>query len=158
MFESPRVRAVGIALLLVVLFGLFVWMGTTEPYPDYPDTEDLAEDYEAHVGEYAEADGTVVATDPVVIEDDHPSNGTVEFVVRDVDESVEPGQEFEVFGVVEPDHTIRAEETVVRDQWEFTYMYAVSILAAVWVFTRFVRQWRFDRDAYGFVPRGDRDG
>lgn len=159
--RSPPTQALAIALLLCVLIGLFVWAGAMEPDPErnhHPGTADLAENYDAYVGEYAELNGEVVETDPVVIEAEYGPDQTVGFVVEGIEEPVEPDQRLTVYGLVKPDHTIQAEETVVRDAWERTYMYAVSAFAAAWVFARFVRGWRFDRGTMSFRPRGDHDG
>ncbi|MFP9191265.1 hypothetical protein ACLI4Q_06330 [Natrialbaceae archaeon A-CW1-1] len=65
--------------------------------------------------------------------------------------------------------TLEAHDGVVRDQWETTYMYAVSILAALWVLARGLRHWRPDSRRLFFVPaspdgidptqtRGETDG
>lgn len=48
-------------------------------------------------------------------------------------------------------HDTRGDEPV---SWEVTYMYAVSVLAAVWVVGRALVHWRLDRRGLALVPRG----
>lgn len=162
MLDTPARRVAALAILLVVLAGLFVSFGALDPAPDrhaYPDEDDLAADYDAHVGGPASLGGTVVATDPVTIEVGH-DRGTDRYTVRGAPD-VEEGQYLRAFGTVEPERTLAARETVVRDGWEAVYMWAVSVLAALWVLGRAVRHWRVDSDRIGFRPRlrgGDHDG
>lgn len=162
MFDTPGERAIAISLLLIALVGLFVWYGSLDPDPalnEYPGADELGADDDAFVGQQASLGGTVVATEPVVIEVSH-DYGTDRYTVRNAP-PVEEDQELRVFATVEPDNTLVAHETIVRDQWERTYMWAVSILAALWVFGRTLRHWRPDPERLAFRPRhhgDDRDG
>ncbi|MHC3439802.1 hypothetical protein ACYJ1Y_17350 [Natrialbaceae archaeon A-gly3] len=84
-----------------------------------------------------------------------------EYTLTDAPDA-EVDQEVLLFGTIEPsesaDASLEADDAIVRDSWETTYMYAVSIVAALWVVVRAVRHWRFDADSFGVVPRGDGDG
>ncbi|RQG89231.1 hypothetical protein EA462_12770 [Natrarchaeobius halalkaliphilus] len=42
-----------------------------------------------------------------------------------------------------------------REPWERYYMYGISGVAGIWVASRFVLGWRFDRERVAFVPRSD---
>lgn len=155
MLESPLARAVAIALCLCALIGLFVWFGALEPAPDhhrYAGGDEVVADADRYVGQPVELSGHVVATDPVRIEVDSDYEST-ELVVRDAP-AVEDGQYLSVYGTLTDAETVEAEGTVARESWEFTYMYAVSAIAALWVLARAVRQWRFD-PTRGIVPRDE---
>ena len=151
MLESPTVRALSILLLLGGLVGLFVVHGTLEPAPDqhaYPGTDDLVADPDVHVGEQVEVGGTVVETAPVVLQ---LENGD-EYVV-DGAPPAEVGQQLSVFATVSADGRLEAHDGVAREPWETTYMYAVSIVAALWVLARGLRHWRVDGRDLVVVPR-----
>ena len=149
---TPRSRLLAIGCCLLILGGLFVWMGMAEPNPDrhnYPDDTHLTEDYDAYVGQQATVHGIVVETDPLVIETGESIRLTI------VDSEAEPteGEHLTAFGTVEPDQTIDAESSFTREPWEMAYMYGVSLLAGLWVLVRFVRRWRFSTTEWAFVPR-----
>ncbi len=159
--DRPRHRLLALAVLLGLLSGSLVAAGTLAPDPTanhYPDEQDLGREYAAYQGEKVELDGTVVETDPVVIEADYAPDRTVALTIRSVDEPVAVGQRLGVFGIARPDHTIEARETVVVSRWETYYAWVVSLLAGLWVLARFVHGWRFDRSTVSFEPRGTRDG
>ncbi|MWV40022.1 hypothetical protein [Natrialba sp. INN-245] len=148
----PSVRLAAIVLLLGVSLGLFVGYGTLEPVPEhnvYPDEDDLAEDADAYVDQRVELGGTAVDTDPVVIETSHADRYIV-----DEAPPADVGQQLRVFATLETDGTLEAHETLVRESWEPTYMYAISIVAALWVLGRAIAHWRVDTDDWGVVPRG----
>lgn len=163
--EQPAVRLFAIAILLVAFGGLFIFYGALEPDPehnDHPGNDDLEADPSTHIGEQVELSGTVVDTEPLVLEVEH-ADGTTEYVLENAPDA-EVGQEVRLFGTIEPstsesaDARLEVNDAIVRDSWETTYMYAVSIVAALWVVVRAVRHWRFDAGSFGFVPRGDGDG
>lgn len=149
-------RALAVLVLLLVLAVLFVGHGATGYDPErnhYPDEEQLVEDYDAYVGERVDLSGEVVNEDPVVIDAGTPAGDSFELRIENVDEPVSEGERLSVFGTVEPDRTIEAERTLVREPWEITYMYGISLLAGLWVLARFVREWRISTDEWAFVPR-----
>ncbi len=155
-------RFIAISVLLVALFGMFVFYGAAEPAPehnDYPGEDDLATNYEQYVDQQVELGGTVVETEPMTIAIETDS-GTDEYVVQNVPDA-DHNQELRLFATVHPDNTLEAQNTIVRDSWERTYMYAISVLAALWVVARAHRHWRFDIQEWAFVPRtqdGEHDG
>lgn len=161
MIDRPRSRLLILTALLCVLFGLLVGAGTLAPDSSmnhYPDRHDLGGSYDAYQGDLVEVSGTVVSTDPVVIESRYGAGGVVLLTVEDVDGPVEAGQELRAFGTAQPDRTIEAHETVVVSPWETYYAWVVSFVAGVWVLARFLRGWRFDRSALSFEPVEARDG
>lgn len=154
--RSHRILAIGI--ILVVIAGLCVAYGGLGPNPDmgsYPDTGHLAEDYDAYLGEQAEVGGTVIETDPVVIEAD--AKGTTVTFVLEGAPSVERGQHVSVFATVHPDH-LEVHDAVVRDAWERLYMYAVSLVGLLLAIGYGVRTWQIDWRQLQLRPSGDIDG
>lgn len=152
--DTPRSRWTAIALCLFALVTLCMLMGVVSPAPEqhyYPDDQDLAADYDSHAGQYATVSGTVVATDPVVIE----TGDGIELTIQNAERLVTDSHQLRAFGVVQPDHTIAADATLTREPWETTYMYVVSALAGLWVLTRLIRGWYFSTAEWAFVPRHD---
>ena len=147
-----------IAVLLVVLFGLLVSAGTILPDPaihNYPHTDHVYGNTEMYIGEQVELRGPAVETEPLVIRIGRTGG---HITITGADQEVEPGQLVSAFGVLTDGSTLEAERVMVREPWEATYMYVVSILAAMWVAGRIVRHWRFDFGTFAFVPRSDADG
>ncbi|MFB6202613.1 MAG: hypothetical protein ABEI98_11470 [Halorhabdus sp.] len=148
-------RALGVIVLVGLLFGLFVWAGTTSPNPAanrYPGTTALLEDYDAYVGERVQVGGTVMRTDPVVIA---ISNGVAsrELTVRNAGQSVEVGDQLVVFGTVRAGNTVVVAESRAREPWEAQYMYAVSFLGGLWVLGRLVNGWTINTNRWTVEPR-----
>lgn len=157
MVDRPRtLRFALLVVALCALVGLFVWFATVEPDPErnhYPDGDDLGGEYDAHVGDRVAVGGTIVASDPAVLEVDH-AHGTSRYELRNPP-AVEEGQYVRVYATARPDYELVVDDAVVIDGWERQYMYGISILAALWVAARTARQWRFDANRLGFVPRTD---
>jgi hypothetical protein len=152
--RSPLARGLVVVALLAGLVGLGVWYGSLPPDPavgDYPRSDHLAGEYDAHVGERVEVAGTVVATDPVVVETTSPG-GTLRLRVTGLDRRVREGDALWVYAVVEPDRTVRVVDAVVVAPWRVDYMRGVSLLAGLWVLGRLLRDWRVDTSAWGLAP------
>lgn len=152
-------RLLALALLGSVLVVLLMAAGTLTPASElhhYPNADDLSQDYAAYQGERVEVAGTIIRTDPVVIEvEDADRRPTL--TVTNVKEPVAVGQELRVFGTVQSNGTIAAHETVIVSPWETYYMWTVSFVAGVWVLARCLRGWRFERSTLSFAPREERD-
>lgn len=148
-------RLVALGVCGVFLVGLFVLGGMgypapTSPGPDLADEDVVPGD---HAGEHVETGGDVIATDPVVIE---VGNGdTSQPLPIENAPEVEKGQDVVVDGTLTGDGTLEAnpERAVVREPWETTYMYLVSLLGALIVAVRLVDGWRFNPRRITFVPR-----
>jgi hypothetical protein len=148
-------RLLLVCVLLLVLSGTFVAYGALGPAPTrdvFPDSRDLARDYDRHLGERASVGGTVVATDPVVIAAGDGRGGTIELTVVETRRRPALGDDFRVYGTVRPDRTLVARRSVVVPPSGGTYAYVVSALAGLWVLGRVVQYWRLDPDA-GLVRR-----
>ena len=149
---SPRSRRLlGLGVLVGLLGGCVVGFGSVTPTPvvgDYPDEASLAVNPDGYVGEYVQVTGTVVRTDPVVIEEtysvwvgDRYRHGTVRLRIAGLDRSVRPGQSLQVYGTVRPDGSVQARTSVYVPAKNQLYMYVVSALAGLWVLLRLVRGW-----------------
>ena len=159
--HDHTLRLIIIVILLGVLFSLFVLFGTVSYDPamnNFPGNDEIGPDPEAYTGKEVEAGGTVVATDPIIIEIEYGIDQSKEITLMNVDTSVSEGQRVSAFGTLTTDGTLDTERVLTSYPWEIWYMYAVSIIAALWVAARIVTQWKFDRDQLAFVPRGDTDG
>lgn len=151
---------IGRVLIAIVLcgclVGLLVGYGSIgdEPIGDRLPTEDeFAPEPEAYVGERVAVVGTIVETDPVVMEVTYGDDQTAEFVLEGyVDDPSMDSREL-VTGTLVDESTVAVVGSETREPWESYYMYAVSAVAVCWVVVRFVRGWRFDRDQFAFVPR-----
>jgi len=161
--STIRGRLAAAVLLVGVLVGLFLWAGTITPAADdrsFPDGDEVGPTPEAYVGERVSLSGTVVATDPAVVEVEYGVDGTRTVTVTGVGATVDRGDSLRAFGTLTDGSTLSADRTVVREPWELRYMYGVSFLAGLWVLGRTLRRWRVDADRLAFVPRAsteDRD-
>jgi hypothetical protein len=145
MVTATRYRALAVLGLLVPLGGLAVWYGSLGPAPEhgaYPDADDLASEYAHYHGGHATVGGRVVATNPVVIRTD--TDPPLRITVTDLGITVTEGEDLRVYGVVHPDHTVRAHNAVAVPQSGHWYAWSVSFLAGLWVLVRLFRYWRLD--------------
>lgn len=161
---APGLRRAGaIVVLLGVLVVLMIGYGLVTPEPalgSYPSTGDIVVDYGQHVGDRVEVKGTVIRTDPAIIEDEYDiwvgdryQTGTVRIRITGLERSVRPGQELWVFGVAQPDGNVEAINSVVVPAGARLYTYAISALAGVWVLYRLLRGWSFNRTTLALTPR-----
>jgi hypothetical protein len=159
-------RALLVCLLLVVLFGTFVAYGSLGPAPDrnvYPDTRDLADDYDRYVGDRVVVSGEVVSTDPLVVAATDGRGGEVKYRIVQTSKRPAVGEDLRVFGVARDGGVIAARDGFVVDDGGSVYAYGASALAGGWVLGRLVRRWRLDpeaglvrRDRPLWVPLGNR--
>ena len=144
------------ALLAVVLADLLVWAGTLSPADSprgVPDEDEVGPNRDAYVGERVTLSGTVVGTDPLVVDIEYGTGESFRATLADADQSVSEGDQVSAFGTLESPSTLVAERVVVREPWELWYMYGVSFLGGLWVLVRTLRRWRFDAEQLAFVPR-----
>ena len=157
-------RLLALGLLVGALCGLFVWYGTVTYNPalnDYPTEDDIAPTPESYVDDRVTLGGEVVATDPVVAELDTEDGtwlvtleGADGALVRDGE--LAPGKEIRAHGTLTDANTLATDRAYTREPWEWTYMYAISIVGAVWMLGRAVTGWRIDPDQLTVVPREQR--
>jgi hypothetical protein len=137
-----------VVVLLGCLCGSFVAYGALDPLPSrniYPGNEELDEKYDEYTGGRVTLSGTVVATDPLVLEVRDGDGGTTTFTVL-ADRRPTIGTQLNVLGRARPDGRIRAVQTFTVDSDGFVYTYVSSALAGVWVLVRLLRRWRLRRD------------
>ena len=158
---TPRGRRLlVVGLLIGVLGGLSVWHGTLAPNAAdgrYPGPDDIATDGDAVVGERVTVWGTVVATNPVVIETE-PQGQPVRFTLTG--ESVADaavGTEIGAHGTLQSAETVAVERALIQEPWELQYLYLISFGAGLWVLGRFLRGWSLDVSTLSFQPRSSDD-
>jgi hypothetical protein len=161
---SPWRRAAAAVVLLAAVGGLCVHYDATEERRwASPTDEELAADYDAHVGERAFVFGTVERVDRdagtarVSVEHD---DGAFELTLRGFDRDVEPGGTVQAYGTLEAERTMTVSESVVvnQDGGAALYKYAVSAVGALGILALFFRRLRVDTATLSFVPRDGGDG
>lgn len=156
--SNNHLRLLAIIFLLAAIAAMFVWAGTITPNPamnNYPGDDEVGPHPDGYVAQQVELSGTVVATDPVVVEIHYGLDGTREITIADLEEPVAEGQHLTAFGPLTDSDTLAVETAFVRSPWEAWFMYAASFLGGLWVLGRVRTQWRLDRDRLAFVPHGD---
>jgi hypothetical protein len=148
-------RMIALGGCVVLLVGLFVLAGAGYPTPPSPgpDLADPDVGPSDLAGDHVETGGMVTDTDPVIIEIDGDT-ATQTLPIENAPD-VDVGQEMIVDGTITADGTLRAnrDRAVVREPWETTYMYAISILGALFVALRIADGWQFNLKPISFSPR-----
>lgn len=163
MLESRRGRLGGVILLLAVLAGLclgFAAQTTVQTQAPLPDADHLGYDAGRYVGEPVEVSGVVINTDPVVIgseynyyADGERHGGFFTLTVRNLGRPVAEGELIQVYGVLESESAMTAENVVVVPARNFLYMYLVSFVAGLWVLGRLLAHWRLDLASFAITKR-----
>lgn len=158
---TPRGRRLlAVALLIGLLFGLSVWHGSLKPNATdgrFPGPEAIATDGDALVGDRVTVWGTVVATDPVVIEAE-PRGQLARFTLTGepvADASI--GTELGAHGMLQSPNSVAVDRALFQAPWELQYLYIISFGAGLWVLGRFLRGWHLDRSTFSFQPRSSDD-
>ena len=148
-----RSRKSMIAVLLIILLILFVWYGSASPEPEkghYPGSEHVVQDREAYVGEKVDIGGRVVETDPLTIEVEYGEDSILLEIVN-TPKDADVGDRVSVFGTLNENYTVTAENVIVRPRFNWYYMYGVSGVAAIWLSIRLISHWKYTPT--GFKPR-----
>lgn len=141
-------------LVAVLLLGAVAGMAVhyDAAYDDrwpYPTEDNLAESYDAHVGEQTLLFGTVETLDEGTqtarVRVEH-SGGTFTMTVQNIDADVGEGGVVQLLGTLRPDRKIEADAVAVVNPAGSSnlYKYAVSILGALLVLVLFFRHWQID--------------
>lgn len=157
MWTSTPVRVFLILVLLLGQVGLMVSfeMRSLDPQAgNNPTVEQLREDYEAFIDEDVHVAGKVINTDPTVISYGQPPDDVVEIYITGVDKRIRQGDTLRVYGTVQPGNTIHAIRVITITRVGRMYMYSISVVAGLWILSRFLRDWTFDIDEQGFTRRG----
>lgn len=158
MIETPGQRVIAVLCCLLALGGLLVAHGAVGYDPDrntYPGNEEVGTSYTEYVGDRVVLAGTVVETDPVVLEGSAGVDDEFQVTLLGFKEDVSTGDDVWLAGTVEPEDAVAVESAIVREPWEIQYMYVVSLIGGLWVLGRFLRGWRFDLKQVAFVPRSE---
>lgn len=158
MTTDSRYRLVGIVVGLVLLTVLFVWAGTVESGPadnNFPRAEEIHDDPETYLGERVTVSGTVVETDPLVVEAAIPDGEPFTVVIENADASPAVGDQLTAHGTLTAERHLEATNVVHREPWEAQYMYLVSFLAGLWVLVRLRTGWTVDTTDWTLLPRDE---
>ena len=150
-------RAAVVGLVVVCVAGMGVHYDTryADQWP-YPTGDELATDYDAHVGQETFLFGTVVSVDDdtarVRVDADA---GAYTLRVRSFDAAVEPGGVVQLLGTVRPNGVLVADRIAVVNPSSGAqlYKYGVSVVGAALVLVAFFRHWRVDTDRLTLVAR-----
>ncbi len=161
MLESKRTRFTGISILLILLFTSFIYYGSQPPRPDagsYPSEEHIIEDYQRYIDERVNVGGRVIETEPLTIEAKYGKE-TVELTIKNATVDPNIGDRLSVYGVLKEDHSVEAINSINRPKLNYHYMYAISMVAAVWLAYRIYKQFEWDDWAASPKKRGgEEDG
>lgn len=146
-----------IGLLLLATAGLGVAADATgEQRWPYPTADTLGTEYADYIGETTLLFGTVESVDDgtaqIIVEYDE---GTFEMTVHNFDATVQPGGAVQVYGTLEPDRTIDADQVVVVNPAgsSLLFKYGISVVAVVLFLLLFFRYWRIDWHSYSLEVR-----
>lgn len=153
------VRLAITVMAVVLVFGMGVHYDITEDqHWPYPDGDELAADYDAHVGETTLVWGTVESVDlsaeTAQVRIEH-SDGSFTLMVHDFDADIVPGGSVQILGILESGYEMTAVQVeVVNPSGGAELMkFTVSALGALLVLVVFFNRWRIDWDRYGFEVR-----
>jgi len=157
---EPRRRIALVGLLVVLTLGLCVHYGATEDrnWP-HPTGDQLADDPGGWDGERVLLFGEVRAqtADGFVMTVEDDSGAVVQMVtVRGTDASVEVGGVVQVYGRLSEQGTVQQAESVVvvtESPGDERNKLAASLLGGLAAAALFVRYWRIEPRALGFVAR-----
>lgn len=148
-----RSRKSAVVVLLIILMILFVWYGSLNPEPEkghYPGSEHVVQDHETYAGEKVDVGGRVVETDPLTIEVEY-GDDSILLDISNTTKDADEGDRISVFGTLNEDYTITAENVIVRPLINWYYMYGISGAAAIWLLIRLISHWKYTPT--GFKPR-----
>jgi hypothetical protein len=158
--DGQRIRLLAFVMLAAVLFATLLWAGTLSPNPamnTYPDEDQVAQNPDPYVDHPVSLAGTVVSTEPLIIETVPDTGDPFRVTLQNLDQPVAVGDEISAFGTLDDSETLTVDSATVRSPWEFTYMYVISFLGGLLVLGRLATQWRFDTTHLAFRPRGGDD-
>jgi cytochrome c-type biogenesis protein CcmE len=159
--NGQSVRLMTFLGLVVSLVALLLWAGTLSPNPgmnSFPGNAEAGPNPSVYLGQHVSLGGTVVSTQPVVVEIEYGVADMRQITFVNLDRSVSEGQQITGFGVLTDGSTLVIERVIVRSPWEIWYMYVISFFGGLWVLSRIVTHWEIDRDQLAFRPRCDDDG
>lgn len=155
MRQFAHTRLLTLALLFALLAVLLVWGGASDigAGDTYPDAETIHETPQDYLGERVTVGGTVVATDPITVEAETTYGEYQEYIIENTDRTPATGDQLTVHGTLEDDTRIAALDSRHSTPADFQYMYAVSIVAAIWLAARILNGWTVDTSEWALVSR-----
>jgi hypothetical protein len=136
---------VTLLVLVTAVVGCLVWFGTLQPAPGQgvtPDEDAVIEDYDAYVGDRVSVAGTVTSTDPLVIRLATDDGRSRLLTVDRARVDVATGDNLAVYGRLQPDSRIVAQNTVRKPGDTYLRTRLISAVAALWVLARALSHWK----------------
>jgi len=136
------------ALLAALVVGFGVQFNGS---PAYPSSQEIDDEYAAHVGDDVHLWGEVVGTEDgrVVLEIGELSLA----VTAPPPRAVDVGDSVQVYGTLAPDRRLETVAYHRQPTGSLVRMYAVSVVGLALAAGAFLRRWRVDTEHRQFVPR-----
>ena len=105
-----------------------------EPDParnGFPDEDNFAVDYNSYIGDRIKIGGTVLATNPVVVELSPDGQAPIELTLTSFDgpDSLREGDDITVYGTLQTDNRVDVIKMTARHPWESQYQYFTKPLS-----------------------------
>jgi len=156
MIETAPKRAAAIAVLLLVQCAFFPLYASQPVNPSagvYPGPEEFLPSPDEYTGRQVVVTGFVRDISPVELAVG-TSSGPKRLVVTGISRELAAGDKVRVQGTLIAPATVDASTTVVVGQRSRLLTWGVSLIAALWVLGRLVRDWRIEwGSGAAFVPR-----
>jgi hypothetical protein len=151
--DGTHVRRLSILLALCVLLGaLVVGFGIAfNGSAAYPSSEEIADEYAAHVGDDVHLWGEVVGTENGLVVLEIQALSLV--VTAPPPHAVDVGDSVQVYGTLTADRRLETIAYHRQSTESLTRMYAVSVVGLALAAGAFLRRWRVDTETWQFVPR-----
>ena len=144
------VRILILVILLGALLGFCVVSGSY--LNQCPNPNCIAADYDGYVGESVRLPGTIVDTDPPVLEvSTREGRFTVE--LRQTDRSFKKGSRVRVTGRLTTDRAMVVTDSIEHRSERLIYMYAISLGGLIVLSGVLLQTWTIDREQLVFTPR-----
>lgn len=172
-----RYRLLGVAILLVGVFGMNVYYGATDQRP-YPQQDEIRMDPAGYDGEEVLIFRTVESVDQetgeltIILEDERVVDVGLDGLTYEVVDqheitvtrperisgTVEAGSYIQIFGTLREDSTVLDAEKIVVDYQntrDWLYLLATALLGTGLAVGYFFRHWQVDWRGLHFTERGE---
>lgn len=155
--KDARVRRIGIVVVLVTCLCLTtIWYGSLGADPRnnvFPGSGNLANDYEAYIGQRVLVTGQVVHADPAVLRVSGGEQDSFNLTITNLSADVSTGSDIQVFGIVRPDDRIEAIKIRRQSESVLWYVWLLSGIGLSWTAWRAIRHWQVNIGAVQFSRR-----
>ncbi|WP_247009712.1 hypothetical protein [Halorientalis litorea] len=118
-----------------------------------PGPDEFTEDPVEYLGDRVVLGGYVQSVDPTAIRV-QTTTGPHEIDITGRDwRNLERGDKIRVYGVLASENSIRVIHAFAVPNENLWYTWGISLFAGIWVFTRFIRHWKINRETLHFCER-----